>query len=368
MSLPRSTSLLAVLCALALAATASADSDAPPLTTAGGDRMVVAWAESRDDDGSAIRLAEASAAGGIGEAQTVVRGASGRLVLAGVGRSAAGEVLVIWQRFPSQPEGGPPRSVVEAALRPPGGAFGPVQVLSSIAADAFPPAVAGLGERGDAVVAWSEGGRVHVAARPPGGAFAEAPAPPDLGRPLGVGVSRDGELVLAGDRRCDPFCDAFGAALRPAGGEFGPASRLGREQGQPDRDVVAMGPRGDAAAVTAGRNPAAALVARRPRGGDFAPAEQLDPASPGSTGAGVTETGETVVAWSRAPAAGVFASSARPGEPFAAPQPLTEAVAAAVQLGVAGDGAAMAAWSVFHEGVWVARRAPGAAFGPPVEV
>ncbi len=139
-----------------------------------------------------------------------------------VGRD--GTVAVVWRRsaIPSAEDLGGP---IEAAVRPPGGGFGPAQTLSAAGIrSATNPRIA-ITRAGEAVAAWQQNDdeRLVASVRPPGGSFGP-------GQTISTGPFPD-RLSLAAIERGDVFAiwqqqlatGGVGAvsSVRPAGGTFG---------------------------------------------------------------------------------------------------------------------------------------------------
>lgn len=374
---------IAVAAVLAAAvAVAAAATPASAVAGVGGPRVassaagsIVVWSELDEVTRvSKLRVAEAPLGGRFGRASTLLR-ARGGLGAAGVAISDAGEVLATWQRTPADPPkaGGPPRPRLEAALRPPGGDFGPPIRLSDGPLDPLPsPVLTAMSASGHAGVAWSQGRRTYVALRGPRGPFAPAQEVA-LSRPLNLGVAGDGEALVAGIATCpDPSCP-FAAASRPAGGGFGQPEMLGSESGIEPSLIVALGERGGALAVRTASAQGGLVASRRPPGAArFGGPEPLSPEGerPFPVAAGVTGAGESIAVWRRPIAAGggLAAAHADPGAPFSSPQSIpSPAGLTRDQFDVDPDGRATAIWADDSR-IRLTRRRAGEDFGPVTDV
>lgn len=125
-----------------------------------------------------------------------------------------GSVLAAWLR----PVGA--SAVVEARLRPPGGALGPVETLSGVGADQLALAMAA---DGTAVALWRRGGRVEAAVRPPGGTFGTAQAISPAAE-----TARDPQIAIGGAGTAtaawastEGDTDRIRVATRPPAGDWG---------------------------------------------------------------------------------------------------------------------------------------------------
>jgi hypothetical protein len=198
--------------------------------------------------------------------------------------------------------------------------------------------------------------------------------PQAAARPNGVGV-----LALAVRVGSDVFVRA---SLREPGGPWGPRADI-----LPMPDVASPHPlaadvseRGDALVALAGVNDKGRLqivAARRALGGPFGATETLFTAPKGASTqarlvAGVSASGDAVVAWSVQPVSGrpreVWAAVAPAGAPFSAPAKVgTLRAGSPFSLAVGDGGHALLAFTTGDD-VMVAERAPGGGFGPPARV
>ena len=237
----------------------------------------------------------------------------------------AGNAIVVWQQF----DGTGTNTVVQAAIRPAGGAFGAPLALSAPGAAAVHPRVA-MNAAGDAIVVWERALVVQAAVRPAGAGFS---APVDVS----------------------------------AAGLMSPLPR------------AALDGAGNATVVWTQAGPAGTTVqvATRPAGGAFSAAVDLSPPGNASSGqVAANGAGEAVAVWTHADAASntiVQASTRPPGGEFSAPAGLSVAGQNAIDPHVAIDAAgdALAIWSRFDGSTRVvqsATRPAGAAFGAPADL
>jgi hypothetical protein len=247
----------------------------------------------------AVRLVRFDRGARLGRSVTLSRGS--RSDFAASDTADSGAVVVVWFRHR---DGG--RWRLEAALREPGAeTFGAPRAVSDWVRRACCTAVAAaVGDRGDAVVAWSSTARpgVRAALRRAGGGFARA-------------------RLLAGD--------ASGAAATAVGADGTAVVLYGRQRvlGREHEGLWlhrAVGPRGDLGA-----------------------AERLATGAPVTVAAAtVTPAGRVLVGWIDEAAERVHLAEAGPGEPFGDSGPLGRRVTGEAVV-VAGDdaGRAVLAWS-----------------------
>jgi hypothetical protein len=301
-----------------------------------------------------------------------------------------GDAIAAWHEFHG-------KDSVRAAFRPKGGRFGASVQISKAGVAARNPQVA-FDRSGDAFVLWNandlSGGRrqvVQVAMRPVHGRFGN---PVDLS----VGNGQVGEPRLAVDgagdavalwRQCNNNvfgCDNGGtyivrAAIRPAGGRFGPPVSLSAAGNDAQDLQVAIDNSGGAVAVWDRFNGTSPAIesAQRPPGGTFGPTTDL------TTGAlnpqvAMDAAGDAIVGWEKDAAndKSIVQTAMRPaGGTFAAPQNITGPVTEAnLALTMNSSGRAVTAWQGCPSGHipcsrWVVRaavRRPGASFTAPVVV
>lgn len=176
---------------------------------------------------SQIRFA-ARAAGGWTRPETVAEDRVGGPQLALV---PDGSVVAAW-RASERGLGATRSGEVMAAARSAAGVWGPARALSSVRTRGIH---LGTSSAGDVVAAWSPAPpplperqefSLHLAVRPAGGDFGPASVTPDL---------VDGPFAVTADGTAVALMEERGvrAAVHPPGGSFGPTVRLGRVGGYP---------------------------------------------------------------------------------------------------------------------------------------
>ena len=204
-----------------------------------------------------------------------------------------GRMLVAWQEYLPGSLDGRDRVAVRAALRAPGGAFGPAQTLMDAAGEQAPDVTpaAGFDAAGAATVAWARPlparrrgtiaglAAVEAATAPPGGTFG-APAvvtreAQDVAT-IALAVAPDGRALVAhdGDERV--------RVLERGPGEPGFSRRAvagGDAAGALELPAVALAP--DGGAVVAWRAAGGTAAMARAGAGAFAPAATLARPDPG---------------------------------------------------------------------------------------
>jgi hypothetical protein len=255
-------------------------------------------------DGSDSRIEAASrpSGGAFGAAQ-ILSAAGENAFEPQVALDPQGNALAVWRRL----EGSDFR--IEAASRPPGGAFGPAQILSAPGQDATEPQVA-LDPQGNALAVWtrSDGSnfRIEAASRPPGGAFGPAQTLSAPGQSaFGPQPALDPQgNALAVWRRFDGSNIRIEAASRPPGGAFFGAAQILSAAGQNTFEPqVALAPQGNALAVWQRFDGSDFRIeaASRPPGGAFGPAQILS--APGQSAFGpqpaLDPQGNALAVWQR---------------------------------------------------------------------
>ncbi|MGB0121187.1 MAG: hypothetical protein WBP55_09580, partial [Solirubrobacterales bacterium] len=181
-----------------------------------------------------------------------------------------GTTIAVWQGSNGS------ESIIQAAVRPPGGSFGTTADLSATGEDAERPQVA-IGPDGTATVVWrgSDGSNyiIQAATRPPGGSFG---APVDLSA---AGQDAEGQQIAIGPDgtatviwyRSNGTYSIIQSATRPPGGTFSAPADLSVTGGDALYPRVAIGPDGTATAVWHRFNGTFNIVqaATRPPGGSF---------------------------------------------------------------------------------------------------
>lgn len=197
----------------------------------------IAQAATRPANGSFGPAEDLSAAGGI---------ASGTQVAI----EPDGTATAVWQLWADS------KSWIQAAIRPPGGGFGAAVDLTPPAEGHqanFPQVAAGAG--GTTAVWLHDFGVssvVEAATRPPGGAFGSPVELSAQGRHAGrpqVAVDPSGAAVAVWFWPEDDGHNTIQAAIRPPGGAFGSPVRLSAPGESADRPQVSMAPDGTATAI-----------------------------------------------------------------------------------------------------------------------
>ena len=311
----------------------------------------VVWHRS-DGSNDRVEAAVAPPGGAFGTPQVISASGSGAFS-AHVAVDRAGNAVAVWARNDGQ------RSRIQASVRVAGGSFGTPQTLSASGAHAFEPRVA-MAPGGTAVVVWyrAEGvyNRIQAAVRPPGGSFGAVQtlsAPNQGAFDPQVALDANGGAVAVW-RRSDGLRFRIEAATAPAGGTFGAPQVLSAAAADAFDPQVAVNPAGTAVAVW---RRAAGLSrvesATRPAGGAFGAAEQVSPADAAALEprVAVAASGLAVVVWRRAAAASsrVLAAVRPANRPFAAPQVLSANGRRAFEPQIAIDPQtnAYAAWHAF---------------------
>ena len=269
--------------------------------------------------------------------------------------------------------------VIQAATRPPGGAFGTPFDLSGPAEEAVNPNVA-IGSDGTAAVAWLrvDGPELvgRVATRAPGGSFGTpedlSVAGDDIYNPR-VGAGPDGSITAVWS--LGP--GLIQASTRPPGGSFGEPvdlSATGADVGA----QIAIGP--DGAATVVWQRAGIIQASARPPGGSFGAPVDLSETGQSALGERIAIGPDktTIVSWytGRCDIVGpcvIQAATRPPGGSFGEAVDLSAASQNSdrQQIAIGPDGAATAVWRVY-DGTWLtlqtADRPPGGSFGAPVDL
>ena len=279
--------------------------------------------------------------------------------------------------------------VVQAATRPPGGAFGePVKLSASgpDVGDVERPQIA-FAPDGAAIAIWAAeiGGEwmIQSATRPPGGGF----GPPEdlsdassLASGPQVAVAPDGTAIAVWSIKEGVF-DVVQTAIRPPGGTFGPPLRISTAGRNADDPRLAIAPDGATTAVwrqqSLGSSIRTIYSATRPPGGAFgAPVELSEPGG-GARQAQIAigSDGIATVTWRREydDHAAIQASTRPPGGVFSSPAVDISEIdqdATDPQVAIAPDGTTTVIWQ--QEGsknvIQAATRPPGGSFGTPIDL
>jgi len=181
-----------------------------------------------------------------------------------------------------------PRSFVQAAYRPAGRRFGASKTLAEESGQTAPDGQlayvdhvdAAIDARGDAVAAWWNAGRIQASLRPL--ALGAWRSPHDLGRPgpcctgPTVAIDAKGNAVVAW--AVSPAGTVRASALTAGSERWRTARTLSKpgDRAFSEAPSVVVGARGDVVVAWAANRTSAAIVdAVRPRGGRFAPAQDV---------------------------------------------------------------------------------------------
>jgi len=195
---------------------------------------------------------------------------------AGVAVDRQGNAIAVWTRSNGAD------SIVQAAVRAPGGGFGPAQDLSVAGNSASVPQIA-LDAHGNAIAVWqrSNGANsiVQAAFRPAGGSFGAAQNLSAAGQHASdPQVAFDGEgAAVAVWQRSNGTHSIVQSSFRPAGGSFGAVQDLSAAGQNAYEPQVAVDSHGNAVAVWERYNGAHYIVQAsfRPAGGSFGAVQDL---------------------------------------------------------------------------------------------
>lgn len=271
------------------------------------------------------------------------------------------------------------QTIVQAAFRPAGGSFGQPVPLSAPGQNAGEPVVA-MNADGDAVAAWERSNGTHTivqaAVRPAGGAFGTAvdlSAPGENAQVPDVDIAANGTVAATWLRGT-----VVQAAVRPAGGAFGSPQDLGEGGTSSAWPQVAVDPAGRATVVwvrTTAR-PWTVMTMRRTTTGPFTGSQEISPPGQWSQLASVVVDGRNTATavWTTQTPDGyrMYTASRANDAPFGAPEPISTTNALSglrpVSLGIDSSGGVLAAWTLLIEGtttavIQAARRPAGGKFG-----
>jgi hypothetical protein len=298
------------------------------------------------------------------------------------------EALAIWRRR----EGTTGDFIVQVAIRPPGGPV-TVQDVSAKGEGAYEPDIA-VNDNGDAVATWSRSDgshtRVEASIRPAGGSFGPvqilSPAGQNVHQPK-AGIDARGEATVVWEvNNLSPLSGStIQAAIRPPGQAFGPAKNLSVVSNAlycnwHDVDVNAHG---DAVAVWArGPFPSPGVIQASfhgPGEGFGAPQTITDPAvvSGLNPHVAVDESGAALLEWAQEPLNSnhdvLQVATRPPGGVFGAATPISRAGEDANFASLAANrhGDAVVLWESYVSGllqIEAARRPAGGAFGAVQDV
>jgi hypothetical protein len=260
-----------------------------------------------------LRSAFRRAGGSFGPAENVLAfPADPQVASYKLASDAKGDAVVVSlaSRFPS--------SFVQAAYRPAGGRFGAARTLIEASGQAGPNgqlayvdhADAAIDARGDTVATWWNSGRIQAAFRPAAGGAWQSPR--DLGRPgpcctgPAIAVDVNGNAVVAW--AVNPAGTVRASTMAAGTGRWRAPQTLSRpgDRASSEAPSVAVGAHGAVVVAWAtNRTPAAVVAAVRPRGGSFAPAQDVwrgpEFASVGMPQVAVDPQGNATALWGTTP-------------------------------------------------------------------
>jgi hypothetical protein len=293
--------------------------------------------------------------------------------------SPDGTVTAVWTRYNGA------NTIIQAAIRPPGGSFEKPVNLSAPGQDASDPQVTASPD-GTVTAVWGRSNGaddiIQAATRPPGGSFA---GPVNLFKSPGnafdpqLTVSPDGTVTAIWTRR-NGANDIIQAATRPPGGSFGSPKTLFVDPGATGRrPQLAASPDGTVTAVWIRHGGANDIIqaATRPPGGAFGAPVDLSAPLQSAAQPQVTASpdGTVTTIWTRSNGANdiIQAATRPPGGAFGAPVDLSAPLhdAAYPQLAASPDGTVTAVWTRPDgngEIVQAATRPPGGSFAAPVDL
>jgi hypothetical protein len=266
------------------------------------------------------------------------------------GVAADGTVVAVWRRF----DGANWR--IESRVKPSGGNWGSVSLLSTLGADALQPALA-VSSNGTAVAAWRQfdglNWRIRTSVRPPGGSWS-SPSLLSVGlqnaEDPGIAVGSDGTAIAIWRRYTGSYWRVE-ANVRPPGGPWGFASILSTSTNayQPRIDI---GAGGRAVAVWRrhdGTNSRIEAI-QRPPGGPWGSVSTLSAAGQNADGpdVGVAADGTAIASWRRSDGTGYVAQASilSPGGTWGAASSLSDSGVdpGGARVDVGDDGNAIVIW------------------------
>lgn len=354
---------------------AGANADGPEVTVTPDGVSTVIW-KRRDGSNDIVQAATRPPDGRYGEPIDLSEPGQ-NVTVTKVASAPDGTVTAVWSRSNGS------KRVVQASTRPPGGEFGPPEDLSNPDFNAWEPAIVFAAD-GAATVIWRGGSAasnaIQAATRPPGGAFG-MPVTISAGSDAfrhDIAAAPDGSVTVAWYRTYAGN-DTVQVTTRPPGGTFGTPVDISAA-GEPAKSPrLAIGGDGTTAVVwlrtESGDDTLRAAV--RPPGGAFgAPVDLSLPATAAGDHGVVVAPDDTVTAvWYRYDGSHRIVESATrpPGGDFGAPVDLSEPGQTARDpvVAIAPDGTVTAGWSRFDgtdRRIQVTSRRPGEAFGPPQDL
>jgi hypothetical protein len=308
--------------------------------------------------------------------------------------SAAGYAALVWDDGPH---------AVKVAVRPPGGAFGRPLTIPTDGSISTPIRV-GVDDAGNVTVLWTEFGSTLSGQGPLRFATVLADGTVTAARTLDanaspvswvfLAVASRGDAVAAWFAYADPASGATGesrVALRPAGGEFGPASAFGDPAGRLYPTAATIDPEGLATVqlrrfrIAPPSDPGAVVLVQGTTAGGWSAPQPFDPnADVRFIGLSANARGDRIAVWDTQPTYWPYqpgatrVSRAPAGQPFAAPaiEPERAPLAATdpslldvvTSTAVTSDGEALVLWDGPVLGMQVHPLAPSGQAEPPEPV
>ncbi len=291
---------------------------------------------------------------------------------------SAGDAVAVWYRSDGS------NTIIQSAERPAGGAWSEPVNLSEEGQNAEKPQVA-VDPQGNAVAVWrrNDGSkyRIQAATRPPGGAWSEAVDLSEAGENASeprVAIDSQGNAVAVWQRPVGPST-VVQSAERPAGGAWSAAVTISPSEKGASVPYVAVDPQGNAVAVWRYFDGTNLIIqsAERPAGGAWSAAVRISAEGQNaeSPQVAVDPQGDAVAVWFREGGTEkIIQSAERPaGGAWSEPVNLSaeEQIAVEAQVAVDSQGDAVALWRR-REGsndiIESAERPAGGAWSGPVEL
>jgi hypothetical protein len=356
---------------------AEPDAEQPVVAVNGAGDAIAAWISKKDDYNTAVQVAvrpRGSAdflpAADVNEPHVTTPNPDvtiGQNYNPAVAVGPDGTAIVVWEH----------EYTIFGMTIPAGARTGERYVLGQLSnTDGYP--VVGIDPAGAATVVWEDGGELMAAERPAGAArFGAARAIATMASNFQIAMGSGGTIAVAWN-----FDGAIRLLVRDGHGTWPApgAIPLGPDVQRIGRIELAVGPRGDVVAAWPSETPDGGDIraAVRPAGGSFGPTQTLVDV-PGILGhdvqAAVDDVGDAIVdwigPWETDPA--VSARYRPAGGPWQAREVVSAEVRAEEPPALAFDGAgtAYAVWRHYEDreaslhGAYGAVRAAGAGFGPP---
>ena len=248
----------------------------PQIAVAADGTATAVW--RRDDGSNHVIQASTRPVGGVFGAPVNLSATGQDATAPQIAVAADGTTTAVWQRNNGSNE------IVQASIRPPGGAFGPPVDLSVTTQDALAPQLA-VAADGTTTAIWSRNNGanyvIQASTRPAGGSFS---APVNLS--VAGASAETPQLTIAADgsttvvwSRSDGVNDRAQASTRPAGGAFAAPVDLSAAGSGARDPQVATAADGSTTAIWRRFDGATYIVqsSTRPAGGSFGPSVNLSP-------------------------------------------------------------------------------------------